>query len=220
MISMTQSIIIPCPRGKGGEIKGNKHEIYYTRRDDVSVLRKLQGFNVEVVIFSYHHDKKILHYICPLALFFISDKPWIDEFMGKKDAQKFVSIKDMKEISLEDVQMLITKFKGGKNMTNKLGDVAKDYKSSNTKNIADLPDVSTELEVFDDEFEITDQVTKQLKVVKQKVISVNNVNYRVPASVFQQLKIIMEDNPGLKRFKVKKSGEGKDGTRYQVIPLM
>ena len=102
----------------------------------------------------------------------------------------------------------------------KIGELAKDFKSNATKNIAELPEVSTELEVFDDQFEITDKVTKQPKTVKQKVITINGVNYRIPVSVFQQLKIIMEDNPALKKFKVKKSGEGLDGTRYQVIPLM
>jgi len=105
-------------------------------------------------------------------------------------------------------------------MNNKLGEIAKDYKSNATKNIADLPEVSTELEVFDDQFEITDKVTKQNKTVKQKVVCIDNINYRIPVSVFQQLKIVLEDNPNLKKFKVKKSGEGIDGTRYQVIPLV
>lgn len=104
-------------------------------------------------------------------------------------------------------------------MTQQIGELAKDYKSNATKNIADLPEVSTDLEVSDDSFEVTDKVTKQPKVVKQKVITIGNINYRVPASVFQQLKILLEDNPHLKKFKVKKSGEGIDGTRYQVIPL-
>jgi hypothetical protein len=105
-------------------------------------------------------------------------------------------------------------------MQPKLGEVAKDYKSNATKNISELPEVSTELEVFDDQFELVDKLTKQPKVVKQKVICLNNINYRIPVSVFQQLKIILEDNPNLKKFKVKKSGEGIDGTRYQVIPLL
>ena len=88
-----------------------------------------------------------------------------------------------------------------------------------TKNIADLNEVSTEAEIEDDEFEYTDKVTKQVKTVKQKVITVNNEKYRVPVSVIQQLKIILEDNPNLKKFKVKKSGTTME-TRYQVIPLL
>lgn len=100
-----------------------------------------------------------------------------------------------------------------------IGELAKEYTTSNTKNISELPEVSTELEVSDDQFETTDKVTKQLKVVKQKVITVNGETYRVPASVLQQLKIVLEDNPTLKKFKVKKSGTLME-TRYQVIPLI
>jgi hypothetical protein len=104
-------------------------------------------------------------------------------------------------------------------MSLKIGELAKEYESNATKNISELPEVSTELEVFDDQFETTDKITKQTKVVKQKVITLGDVNYRIPASVFQQLKIVLEDNPNLKKFKVKKSGTAME-TRYQVIPLV
>jgi hypothetical protein len=98
---------------------------------------------------------------------------------------------------------------------------AKDYEpAAKTKNIADLPECSTDLEILDDEFEFTDKTTKQTKTVAQKVINLNGENYRVPMSVIQQLKVILEDNPQLKKFKVKRSGSTKDDTRYQVIPLM
>ena len=105
-------------------------------------------------------------------------------------------------------------------MSNKIGELAKDFKSKQTKNIADLPEVSTELGVFDDQYELTDKKTGDTKTIRQKVVRVGDENYRVPISVIQQLKIVLEDNPNLKRFKVKKSGEGIDGTRYQVIPLV
>jgi hypothetical protein len=101
----------------------------------------------------------------------------------------------------------------------KIGEFAKGYKSKATKNITDLPEVSIDLEVLDDQFETTDKITNQPKVVKQKVISVEGINYRVPASVIQQLQIVLEDNPNLKKFKVKKSGTMME-TRYQVIPLV
>ena len=100
----------------------------------------------------------------------------------------------------------------------KIGEVAKDYKSKAVKNISDLPKVSISSEIFDDEFETTDKKTNERKVVKQKITLVNDVPYRVPASVFHQLKILLEDNPNLKEFKVKKSGTDME-TRYQVIPL-
>lgn len=102
----------------------------------------------------------------------------------------------------------------------KISEFAKDYEpQQTTKNIADLPEVSTDLELEDDEFEFTDKNTKQTKTIKQKVIDVNGEKYRVPVSVIQQIKVILEDNPQLKRFKVKRSGSTKDDTRYQVIPL-
>ena len=100
----------------------------------------------------------------------------------------------------------------------KLNEVAKGYEpTAKTKNIADLPEVSTDVEIEDDEFEFTKN--GETKTVKQKIISVNGETFRVPTSVIQQLKVILEDNPNLKRFKVKRSGSTKDDTRYQVIPL-
>jgi hypothetical protein len=109
---------------------------------------------------------------------------------------------------------------GIQNMT-KLNEFAKDFEpASKTKNVADLKEVSTDIDLIDDEFEVTDKITKQLKKVKQKVILVNNEKYRVPSSVIGQLKVILEDNPNCKKFKVKKSGTTMDDTRYQVIPLM
>ncbi len=102
----------------------------------------------------------------------------------------------------------------------KLNETAQAYEpTATTKNIADLPEVLTDLEVEDDTFEFTDKKTGQSKTVNQKVINLNGEKYRVPVSVLQQLKVILEDNPTLKKFKVKRSGSTKDDTRYQVIPL-
>lgn len=103
----------------------------------------------------------------------------------------------------------------------KLDEFAKDFEpASKTKNIADLKEVSTDVDLIDDEFEMTDKITKQVKIVKQKVIVVNNEQYRVPNSVISQLKVVLEDNPNCKKFKVKKSGTTIDDTRYMVIPLV
>lgn len=108
-----------------------------------------------------------------------------------------------------------------KRTMSKISEYVKDYEpQQTTKNIADLKEVSTDLELEDDTFEFTDKVSKETKTVKQKIVVVNGESYRVPVSVIQQLKIIMEDNPTLKKFKVKRSGSTKDDTRYQVIPLI
>jgi hypothetical protein len=100
-----------------------------------------------------------------------------------------------------------------------IGQTADSYEGKTTKNISDLPEVSLDCEILDDEYDFTDKTTKELKTVKQKVISLNGENYRVPSSVIAQLKVCKEDNPNLKKFKVKKIGSGFEGTKYQVIPL-
>jgi len=82
-----------------------------------------------------------------------------------------------------------------------------------TKNITELSQVSTELLLKDESFKNNDD-----EQVNIKVVEVNGERYRVPQSVINSLKVILEDNPNLKTFKVKKTGEGMD-TRYTVIPL-
>ena len=72
---------------------------------------------------------------------------------------------------------------GGIQMT-KLNDFAKDYEPlSKTKNIADLKEVATDIELIDDEFDLPAKGNVPAKKVKQKVIVVENEKYRVPASV-------------------------------------
>ena len=101
----------------------------------------------------------------------------------------------------------------------KISEYAQGYEpTATTKNIADLKEVSVDLELEDDEFEFKDK-NNQVKNVKQKVVIVEGESYRVPVSVIQQLKVILEDNPNMKKFKVKRSGTTKDDTRYQVIPI-
>ncbi len=51
-----------------------------------------------------------------------------------------------------------------------------------------------------------------------KYIEIEGEKYKVPISVLMNLKVILEENPNLKKFKVKKTGEGMD-TKYTVIPL-
>jgi hypothetical protein len=101
-----------------------------------------------------------------------------------------------------------------------IGEASKEYKSSATQNIATLTKVSTKLELVSDSFEIEDNITHLIKKVNQEVVVIEDIKYRVPVSVKQQLKVLLEDNPGLEFFKVKKTGTTKDDTRYQVIPLM
>jgi len=95
----------------------------------------------------------------------------------------------------------------------KLKDMAKNYESPETKNIAELDEVSTDLDV---EVKVVNEGTPEEFSVNETII--NEEAYRVPNSVLKQLKAILEDNPKLTKFKVKKTGEGLK-TSYQVIPL-
>ena len=82
-----------------------------------------------------------------------------------------------------------------------------------TKNIAELNRVSTNLNL-----ERKSGKTKEGEEYVIDYITVGGEQYRVPASVLKSLKLILEDNPTLKEFKVKKIGTGLD-TEYTVIPL-
>ncbi|MCK5176112.1 MAG: hypothetical protein KAQ92_00160 [Candidatus Aenigmarchaeota archaeon] len=91
---------------------------------------------------------------------------------------------------------------------------AQEYESpTKTRNIIEIDQVSVNAVIEDDNF-----TNKDGEEVKQKVIVVDGEKYRVPVSVINNLKVILEDNKNLKEFKVRKVGEGMD-TRYTVIPL-
>jgi len=91
---------------------------------------------------------------------------------------------------------------------------AEEYKSQKVKNIADLESVPVELEVTEETF--ADEDGKDFTI---KVVEIDNEKYRVPVSVLKQLKVVMEDNPDLKKFKVKRTGTGMN-TEYIVIPIL
>ncbi|MFW6173744.1 MAG: hypothetical protein ACOC5T_08370 [Elusimicrobiota bacterium] len=99
----------------------------------------------------------------------------------------------------------------------KLKEVAEDYESKQVGNIADLDEVNVDLDVQDGEFEVEED--GKTKTVKYRYIEVDNEHYRVPNSVLKQLKVHLEDNPDLKKFKVNKSGKGLN-TDYTVIPII
>lgn len=93
-------------------------------------------------------------------------------------------------------------------------DAARDFVPKQTKNIADLDVVSVDLQIFHDGTG-TDNDGKEFTY---SYIVLNNEEYRVPNSVLGQLKDILEENPNLTKFKVKKSGENLK-TRYTLIPI-
>ena len=90
---------------------------------------------------------------------------------------------------------------------------AKAYESPATKNITDLKEVSTEMDITEKEF--TDKDGKPFKV---NLVSINDEEYRIPNSVLRDLKTIISDRPEITKFKVAKTGSGMQ-TSYTVIPL-
>ena len=98
-------------------------------------------------------------------------------------------------------------------MQQTIKEAAQTYESHSVGNISDLAKVSTDLVIEDRE-----GTNDEGKTFNYKVILVDEQAYRLPASVLKSLKAILEDNPDLKSFKVKKTGTGL-ATEYTVIPL-
>jgi hypothetical protein len=96
-----------------------------------------------------------------------------------------------------------------------LKDTAKGYVPKQTKNIADLDVVSVELDVKHD----GQGIDNDGKEFIYSYVELNGEEYRVPNSVVGQLKDILDENPNLSKFKVKRTGEGLK-TRYTLIPLV
>ena len=88
------------------------------------------------------------------------------------------------------------------------------YEPQQTKNIADLESVSTEIETSQKDYK--DSEGKPFTV---GVVTIDGEDYRVPVSVLKSLKAQLNVRPDLKKFRVIKSGEGFN-TEYTVIPLI
>ena len=94
-----------------------------------------------------------------------------------------------------------------------IAEKAKTYEAGQTGNISELQSVSTKTPI----------VTKSYKEgtedeFRLNIINVEGTDYRVPASVLANLKVLLEERPELETFKVRKDGTGMQ-TRYTVIPL-
>lgn len=87
-------------------------------------------------------------------------------------------------------------------------ETAQNYEPPTLKNIADLSKVSVELNVLEE---------KDAEYPYMYVL-VDGERYVVKKTVLTSLKMILEENPNLKEFKVKREGEGLK-TKYTVIPL-
>ena len=97
-----------------------------------------------------------------------------------------------------------------------LKEEAQAYEPKQTKNISELDRVPVNMNVEDDEFSFVENGTE--KTVHQKVIVVDGEKYKVPLSILASLKEYLAENPNLKYFKARKSGEGLK-TKYTLIAL-
>ena len=95
-------------------------------------------------------------------------------------------------------------------------DEARAYKPKKIRNIAELDTVETNLQLSD---ATLPDIKDPSKTVTIKVIEKNGEKFRVPVSVIKQLKVLLEDEPQLKYFKVRKSGTEMSNTEYFVIPV-
>lgn len=97
-------------------------------------------------------------------------------------------------------------------MTN-VRETALEYEPTTTKVVSDLKsfNILNDLHKFEGE-------DKDGKKFAYNYVEVEGERYRVPASVLEQTKLILEDNPDILEVKVKKTGEGLN-TKYHVTPL-
>lgn len=91
---------------------------------------------------------------------------------------------------------------------------ALEYQPKQTKNIAELPQVSVDLEVFDGSG--TDD---KGDTFTYKYTVLNGEEYRIPAVVLGQIKDILTESPSVKLVRVKKTGQGLQ-TRYTTVPIV
>jgi hypothetical protein len=94
-----------------------------------------------------------------------------------------------------------------------LRESAKAYVPPQTLNVADLEAISLDVQI-----EQRKGKDNKGKEFEYSVALVTGKEYRVPASVLNDIKTIMETKPTLKTVKVVKKGQGMN-TEYTVIPL-
>lgn len=87
------------------------------------------------------------------------------------------------------------------------------YEPQKMKLISELKSVKIDIE-----FKTETRQNKEKEDYIVNFIVVDGIEYRVPISVIEQLKVVIAEKPDLESFKVSKTGEGMN-TKYQVITL-
>jgi hypothetical protein len=86
------------------------------------------------------------------------------------------------------------------------------------KNISDLKEISVDVEILSRVAKAKNKQTGAEEEYVEEYITVGGVDYRIPQSVKEGIKMVLEKKPNLKTFAVAKSGSGLQ-TKYQVVPL-
>ncbi len=94
-----------------------------------------------------------------------------------------------------------------------LKETALAYEAKQTLNIAELDEVSIDLEILDGTGE-----NEEGKEFKYQYAVLNEKEYRVPSSVMEGIQTILKLKPTVTKVKVNKSGSGM-ATRYKVEAL-
>lgn len=109
--------------------------------------------------------------------------------------------------------LMLIEMKGGKTNMKSLKDEAQAYEPKQTLNIADLDKVDISLPIED-----RSGTDSEGKPFDYKVLVVSSHEYRVPNTVLEEIKKILELKPDVKFVKVTKTGSGL-ATRYSVKVL-
>jgi hypothetical protein len=94
----------------------------------------------------------------------------------------------------------------------KLNELAQAYVPQQTLNISELDQIPVDVDVT-----VEEHTDKEGEVFKVNIATINNKKYRIPNSVIEGLKGLLNKMPNLKVFTVLKTGQGM-GTKYQVLP--
>lgn len=94
-----------------------------------------------------------------------------------------------------------------------LKETAQAYEPKRTLNVADLEVVPVNVPITK-----VSGTNQEGKSYEYSVAEINGEKYRIPVTVLESLKTILEQKPELKTIKVVKKGAGM-ATEYTVIPL-
>ena len=94
-----------------------------------------------------------------------------------------------------------------------LKETSQAYEPKRTLNIADLEEVPLDIPISK-----VSGTNQEGKNFEYHVAELDGEKYRVPVTVLESIKTILEQKPELKTVKVVKKGSGM-GTEYTVIPL-